>query len=357
MMQSVFLTFFEWMFKVDSGLGGGILMPVVGNDHAKEVDGVFTFINSVCIFFFVLIIVLSTIFVLKYRQKDPGEKAQKSPSHNTTIEIIWTVIPIIIVIIMFVYGFTNFMNAVVPPENSYQVKVSGRKWAWTFEYPNGYIDSELHVPAGEDIKLLITSEDVVHSVYIPAFRIKRDAIPGRYTVLTFKADQTTPPEGYHLFCAEYCGKDHSAMSSKVYVLERPEFDAWLLKASDYVNNLGPLKAGEKLYLERGCKSCHSLDGKAGTGPSLMDLYGNPHPLTDGSEVAPDENHIRESLLYPKAKIYAGYQPVMPTFKGALSDPEIDALITYIKAQSSKSRAEAEKTQAEFEANKPKEEAQ
>jgi cytochrome c oxidase subunit 2 len=346
------------MFRVDSGLGGGILMPVAGNEHAHEVDGVFTFINTVCIFFFILIIALSTYFVIKYRQTDPGQKPEKSPSHNTTIEIVWTVIPIVIVVIMFVYGFTNFMNAVVPPENSYQIKVTGRKWSWTFEYPNGYIDPNLHVPAGEDIKLLITSEDVVHSVYIPAFRIKRDAIPGRYTVLTFNAaDAHHEGEGYHLFCAEYCGTDHSAMRAQVYIQEREEFDAWLLEASDYVNNLGPLLAGEKLYLERGCKSCHSLDGKAGTGPSLMDLYGNPHPLADGSEVVPDENFIRESLLFPKAKIYAGYQPVMPTFKGSLSDPEIDALITYIKAQSSKSKAEADQAQAEFEANKPKEEAQ
>jgi len=357
MIQDVLSKLIESAFRIDSGSGGGFFMPVRGTGHATHVDGVFLFINAVCVFFFFLIIVLGTVFVIKYRQKNPGDRPEKSPSHNTHLEIFWTIVPIVIVVIMFGFGFINFMEAVVPPENSYQIKVTGRKWSWTFEYPNGYIDAELHVPAEEDIKLLITSEDVVHSVYIPAFRIKRDAIPGRYTTLTFNADEPSPEGGYDLFCAEYCGKDHSAMLSKVHVHERADFDAWLAEASDYVNNLGPLKAGEKLYNERGCKSCHSLDGTAGTGPSFQNLYGNPHPMLEGGEVTPDENHIRESLLYPAAKVYSGFQPVMPTYKGSLTDPEIDALITFLKAQSETSRAEAEQAQADFEANKPREEEQ
>lgn len=355
MMGNFMATIFNLVFLADADRSAAPWMPVAGTEHAHHVDGVFTFINAICVFFFVLIMALCTYFVLKYRQKDPNDLPEPSPSHNTKLEIVWTAIPIVIVVIMFVYGFAAYMNAVVAPENAYQVKVTGRKWSWTFEYPNGYIDANLHIPVGEDIKLLITSEDVIHSVYIPSFRIKRDAIPGRYTVLTFKADYASPEDGYNLFCAEYCGTEHSKMMAKVIVQEREDFDAWLAEASDYVNNLGPLKAGEKLYLERGCKSCHSLDGSAGTGPSFQNLYGNPHPLTDGTEATPDENFIRESILYPKAKVYSGYQPVMPTFKGSLTDPEIDALITFIKHQSDNSRAEAEKIQADFEASKPKEE--
>lgn len=351
MIEKLFFYLFELAFRVQSGGVGDSWLPVAGSPHARKVDGVFTYINVICFFFFALITVLTIYFVIKYRQKTPGEKPQKSPSHNTTIEIVWTVIPTIIVIIMFIDGFTAYMASVVPPENSYQIKVVGRKWSWTFEYPNGYIDKDLHVPIDTDIKLLITSEDVLHSVYVPAFRVKRDAIPGRYTVIAFHPDQLSPPEGYDLFCAEYCGTEHSMMLARAHVHEKADFDAWLAEASDYVNNLGPLKAGEKLYLERGCKSCHSLDGSAGTGPSFAELYGKPHPLADGSEAVPDENYVRESILYPKAKVYSGYQPVMPTYKGSLSDPEIDALITFIKAQSDVSRAEAEQAQADFDAAK------
>ncbi len=355
MMGITLMTLFEGAYAADKGKGIGSWLPSAGTEHANAVDWVFFFINAVSIFFFLLIVLGSAYFVVKYRQKDPGDLPEPSPSHNTKLEIIWTIIPIIIVVVMFIVGFANYMNAVVAPENAYLVKVMGRKWSWTFEYPNGYIDKDLHVPVNEDVKLLISSEDVLHSVYIPNFRIKRDAIPGRYTVLTFKANHLSPEEGYHLFCTEYCGTEHSLMHSKAFVHERADFDAWLVKASDYVNNLGPLRAGEKLYLERGCKSCHSLDGSSGTGPSFTDLYGNSHPLADGTNVTPDENHIRESILYPKAKIYSGFQPVMPTYKGSLKDPEIDAMITFIKAQSNVSRAEAEQVQAEFEANKPQEE--
>jgi cytochrome c oxidase subunit 2 len=199
-----------------------------------------------------------------------------------------------------------------------------------FTYPNGYIDSQLHVPVDTAVKLTMTSEDVLHSFFVPDFRIKRDVIPGRYTRLWFTAVETGE---YDIFCTEYCGTNHWNMLSKLVVHERAEFDSWLEEASDFLSKMPPAEAGEMLYNMRGCKQCHSVDGSPGIGPSFLGKFGSEEQLLTGETVVVEENYIRESILDPQARIVAGYDPVMPTYQGRLKDEEITAIIEYMKTLS------------------------
>jgi len=309
---------------------GGFWMPERGSSVATGVDQVFGFILWIALFFFVLVVGLMVIFVLRYHRRDEEEVVEASPHHSTSLELTWSIIPLIIVCVIFYLGFKGFMNLNVAPRDAYEVLVTGQKWAWEFTYPNGYADKDLHVPAGATVRLVMRSEDVIHSFYVPDFRIKRDVVPGRYT----KAWFTAPAPGEHrILCAEFCGTGHSDMLATVYVHEPADFQAWMAGVAGFIDKLPPAEAGERISQGKGCMVCHTADGKPLVGPTYKGLFGSTRILTDGSEVVADEDYLRESMLDPAAKVAAGFQPVMPTFQGRLSDKEITVLIEYIKSLS------------------------
>lgn len=304
-------------------------MPAQASSVAGEVDTVFYVIYWISVFFFAIIVGLMGLFVVRYRRKKPGDHAvHGTPHHSLTLEITWTVIPIVISAVIFVLGFKSYMNLATPPRNSYEIMVTGQKWQWFFTYPNGFVTSELHVPEDQPVKLTMTSEDVIHSLWIPAFRVKKDVVPGRYTYTWFEANE---PGTYPLLCTEYCGTGHSDMLSVVTVHPSGTFDTWLQEASNLYDTMPPAEAGEMLVQRTGCVQCHSLDGKAGIGPTFVNLFGYPQKLTNGDEVMADENYIRESIVEPMASIVLGYEPVMPTYAGKLKDQEITYIITYLKS--------------------------
>ncbi|MEM1304389.1 MAG: c-type cytochrome [Planctomycetota bacterium] len=314
--------------------------------NAEAVDSLFAFITWINIIFFVPIVALMVLFVFWYRKR-PGHEAQHSPHHSNTLEITWSVIPLILVVIIFSLGFKGFLDMRVPPDDAYEIAVQAKKWGWSFTYPNGLVTDDLHVPVDRPVKLVLSSVDVIHSLYIPAFRVKMDCVPGRYNTMWFEATEPSKPidadgdgefdtgeGGYDLFCTEYCGTGHSAMMRKVHVYASDlEFVNKLDELSD-VRKLGPPEeVGEQLYVARGCKQCHTIDGTdrpGNGGPSFKGHYGKENAFTDGSSVKMDENYIRESILYPQKLIRSGYKPIMPTYQGQFSDDELFAIIAYIK---------------------------
>jgi cytochrome c oxidase subunit 2 len=278
------------------------------------------------VFFFVLITVLMGVFVWKYRGRR-GQGTTATHDHNTALELTWTIIPTLIVVAIFWIGFETYLNMATPPQNAMTIQVTGQKWKWLFTYPNGWVDESLHVPVDTDVALVMTSEDVIHSFYVPAFRVKKDVVPGRYNRLWFNARE---PGEYQAYCTEYCGTDHSAMLATVVVHEPGGYETWLADASNLFDKYTLPEIGEIYYTKFGCKSCHSLDGTRVIGPSFKGIWEAEHVLVDGSRVIVDENYIRESILEPQAKVVAGYDPVMPTFKGRFKDEDITAMIEFIK---------------------------
>jgi cytochrome c oxidase subunit II len=315
-----------WQISIPFAQAAGFWLPDSAADH-PAMDRVFQMILIISSLLFLLVAGLLVYFVVRYHRR-PGRAPQASPSHSAWLETAWTVIPVLLVSVIFYQGFTAFVQMQTPPPNCYDLRVSARQWAWQFEYPNGYIDKELHVPAGEPVRLTMKSEDVIHGLWIPALRVKQDVVPGRYTSLWFQADRIGT---YDLLCTQFCGDQHSSMLSSVVVQDRKDYDAWLKDAANFLKTMPPAEAGKALYHRRGCSQCHSIDGIAGTGPSLKGIYGKPVRLSDGRDVPVDDNYIRESILDPQAKIVAGFQPVMSTYKGQLSDAEITAIIEFIKS--------------------------
>lgn len=313
--------------------GGNFWLPESASTNAIGVDITFNFILWVSIFFFVLNVALMLIFAFLYRRRE-GVVQEKTSHHNTALEITWTVIPILIVLYMFYLGFQGYMKLRVPPADAYEILVDGRKWSWDFTYqqPFYYVSTnELHVPVGRPVKLNMSSQDVIHSMYIPNFRVKQDVVPGRYTQLWFEANKVGE---YHFFCAEYCGTDHSNMIGTVYVHEPAEFEKWLEEAANFIDRIDDndipalVDAGETLYNRKGCAQCHTKDGSVDDGPTFKGLFGKTENFTDGTSITVDENYIRESITEPNAKIVKGFEPIMP--KVVLKDKEITAIIEYIK---------------------------
>jgi len=312
---------------VASTAAGGVWMPVDASAGAPAVDRLFYFILGVSALFFALIVGLMIVFVVRFRRRGVGE-AEPSPTHNTWLEVTWSGIPLLLVIAIFAWGFKVYLDMNTPPANAYEVQVTGQKWKWLFTYPNGHVDENLHVPVDRPVKLVMTSEDVIHSFFVPAFRVKRDVVPGRYATLWFEATRVGE---FQALCAEYCGTSHSDMLAQVVVHPPGGFERWLAEAADLTARMPPAEAGERLFRTRGCAQCHAMDGSVKIGPSLVGVVGRRVALRDGSTVVADENYVRESILEPQAKIAAGFEPVMPTFKGRLKDQEITALIAYLKA--------------------------
>jgi cytochrome c oxidase subunit II len=314
--------------------GQNFWLPEQASTVAPMVDSAFYFLLTLSAFFFCLIVVLMVTFVVLFRRR-PGQVQQKSASHNTFLEMFWTSIPILLVLIIFYQNFKTYLNIRFAPAPAYEIEVFGKQWAWLFRYPDGHSDNTLYAPAGRPVLLVMTSQDVIHGLSIPAFRINMDVVPGRYTKIWFNAQM---PGEYQLFCTQYCGADpiggttgHSDMVAKVKVLEPKDFDAYLADAKNFLKKMPPAQAGALLYERYGCVTCHSVDGTKRTGPTFKGIWGHTVEFRAGPSQEVDENYLRESILEPSAKIVKDYPDQMPTFKGVIKDEEISAIIAYIKS--------------------------
>ena len=303
------------------------LFPERASAIARQVDHLFFFALGGAVFFSVLIAVLIFYLGIKYRRRSPTEigKPPAPTSRATTVlEVTWSLIPLGLLTILFVWGASVYFAIARPPANAAELYVVGKQWMWKIQHPEGNREiNELHVPVGRPIKLTLTSEDVIHSFFLPEFRIKTDVLPGRYSTLWFQADRTG---SYHLFCTQYCGAEHSRMIGRVVVMEPHEYQAWL---SGEKHGRPSAASGEALFVSRACNTCHRQD-TAARAPILAGLIGRRVTLQGGRSVVADEGYIRESILEPQAKIVAGYQPIMPTYKGQLSEEELLQLIDYVK---------------------------
>ena len=304
---------------------GTFWMPPSSSTATDSVDWLFYGILGLSIFCFAGITFAVVYFAWRYRHRK-GHVAEPSSSHNDTLEITWTVIPSIICVVIFLLGWKGFMDLNTPPKHAYEVQVVAKKWDWSFKYPNGWVDTNLHVPVGEPVRLVMRSTDVLHSFWVPAFRIKNDVIPNRYTKLWFEAKT---PGVYRLYCAEYCGTQHSNMKQLVVVHPPGGFEKYMEEAEQALLDMPPVKLGEYLFTARGCNQCHTVDGSAKTGPTWKGIFGTTQQTSAGA-VTVDENYIRESILDPNVKVRAGFNAIMPTFRGQLKDEQIDGIITYIK---------------------------
>ncbi len=306
-----------------------LLLPVAGSTYARQVDDLFFFITFLSAFFFLVVTGLLAVFIVRYRRRRPDEVTPRI-TENFRLEIVWTVVPLLLVMVVFFWGFHSFMMASVAPADSLEIQVTAKRWLWQFEYPNGTRTiNELHLPVGKPVKLVMSSDDVIHSFFVPSFRLKTDVLPNRYTELWF----TPTREGLHtLFCAEYCGRGHSDMSGKIWVDSEAKYQDWLENGDQTTQLMPRAQLGALLYTNRGCATCHSLDGSRGQGPSFKGVFGEQQRMTDGKTFLVDENFIRTSILQPQAEIREGYTGIMPTFQGVLRDREILALIEFIKSQ-------------------------
>ena len=277
-------------------------------------------------FFFFAITGAIIYLVIKYRHR-PGHKAEPSPAHSDALEITWTIIPTIICVILFVYGWRTYLTNVTPPQprDENVIYVEASKWNWNFRYYNGLEDNVLHAPIDQPIKLVMTSRDVLHSFFVPVFRVKQDVVPRRYTYAWFHA---TKAGIYRLYCTEYCGTDHSMMKTKVVVHEPGLYERYLGDAYAKKAALTGDALGKAVYEKKGCVACHTVDGSARIGPTWKGAFGTEVALEGGGKVTMDEAYIKSSIQQPTAQIHAGYPPSMPITP--LSDKEIEGVIAYIK---------------------------
>lgn len=344
--------------------------------HAAEVDGVFLWIFYFSTACFVVLMGLMVYWVIKYRRK-PGTIAPPSSSHNTVLEVTWTILPLGVLGVMFFQGFHGYMNNVRAPAGALEVELTAFQWDWTVAYPGGQRsllkkkmgDKDVPVfafPANTPVKMRMKSNDVIHSFYVPNFRSKFDVMPNRYTTYWFqvpdiKPDPANPKaklkdgteyeyEDHWLFCAEYCGDSHSEMMGVIRIVSPEIFQRFMGEWG--IEGLPPLERGKAQWSIR-CASCHTIDGKPGTGPTWKDLYGHEVTFTDGSKVTSEQmlddeffsNYIRESILAPQQKIVTGYGPQMSSFQGQLKEEDISALILFMKSLSDKYKGDPAATPA------------
>jgi cytochrome c oxidase subunit 2 len=335
---------------------------------APSTDALFFYIFWVSLAFFAPLMFLLVYWGIKYRRK-PGVPAKVSPAHHTPLEITWSVVPGILMAVMFVWGAYGYLKKVVVPSDAQQITVTAKQWAWTWEYPGGIQSLETErisdvegavfaLPRGKPTQFLMSSSDVIHSFYIPEFRIKRDVLPNRYTTTWVNPTRATHTwdaveeravpidpanPGFLLFCTEYCGDQHSQMSNRVIVLEPSDYEQWLDKQAD-TGSIPLFDLGATLYKTQGCATCHSVDGSAGTGPTWQGIWGDDRPGSDAGKV--DFNYIRQSILEPGAYLTAGYGNQMPTYQGKLQPRELLALATYIQGLTESAAADAAALSAE-----------
>jgi len=305
-------------------------MPSDASVTTRNVDWVYYFMYWMSAVSCVLILGAMIYFCVKYKAKSraANEHAAKSSDHSTVLEITWSVLPLFVVIALFVWGFKGYVDLRTPPKDSIEIHATAQKWKWLFTYPGGLVDDSLHVPADRPVRMVINSVDVLHALYIPNFRVKMDAVPGRYTDLWFQATNTGD---YPVFCAEYCGTSHSNMLSHVTVHPPGGYEAWIDEQQKKTLDMPPEELGKLLYEKQGCSTCHTTDGTPKIGPTWKGLFGKTESFADGTSGKVDENYIRQSVLEPTAKVVQGFAPSMPTYQGKLKDAEINGIIEYIKS--------------------------
>jgi len=299
------------------------LWPQRASSIAGQVDGLYVFLVLLSLFMTVAIFTLILVFAIRYRRR-PGVQAEQIEGSHM-LEMTWSIAPLGIFMVIFFWSAFIFFKQRTPPDGAGTIYVVAKQWMWKLQHEEGQREiNQLHVPVGKDVKLIMTSQDVIHSFYVPAFRIKHDVLPGRYTTVWFHA---TKAGTYHLFCAEYCGTQHSGMIGQVVVMEPAEYQAWL-GGGGATQTLS--QTGEAMFQQLGCSTCHLSSGQ-GRGPNLAGLYGSKVTLVDGRTLTADENYIRESILIPGAKVVSGFQPVMPVFQGLVSEEQLNSLIAYVKS--------------------------
>ncbi len=302
------------------------LFPTQASAMSTQVDALYFYLVAVSAFFSLLIAVLVIVFAIRYRRRSHDE-VPESIHGSLTLELLWTIIPFLITLTFFAWGARIYFRMNRPPNDAMQIYVVGKQWMWKIQHLDGVREiNELHVPVGQSVRLTMTSEDVIHSFFIPAFRMKRDVVPGRYSTAWFRA---TKPGDFHIFCSQYCGTKHSGMIGTVHVMEPPAFEAWLSGGS---GSESLASSGAKLFVQHACNTCHRSDSLA-RGPNLEGLFGKPVRLQNGQTVVADEQYIRESILMPQAKLVEGFQPIMPTFQGLISEEGLLELVAYIKSLS------------------------
>ena len=299
--------------------------PEQASTFAGEVDALYLYLVMITLFFSLLVSGLIIFFAVRYRRRSPLE-IPRPIAGSLKLETLWTVIPFMIAMTIFAWGASLYFKIYRAPKEAIDVYVVGKQWMWKFQQQAGQREiNELHVPVGARVRLTMTTEDVIHSLYVPAFRIKTDVVPGRYTYAWFEA---TKPGRYYLFCAEYCGTNHSGMGGWVVVQEPAEYQAWLSGgATD-----SPASQGQKIFQDLGCATCHRDDAQ-GRGPMLENVFGKSVQLDNGESVIADEAYVRESIVNPRAKTVAGFQQIMPTYQGQVSEDQLLQLIAYIRSLS------------------------
>jgi len=304
-------------------MGDFPLLPESASTVAGELDLLFWYMTGVSLFFVALIAVLLFVFAVRYRRRE-GREAKAIEGH-VGLEVVWSVIPLVLALSFFGWGADLYFRMKTPPPDALEIYVVGKQWMWKIQHQEGPREiNEPHVPVNQPVKLTMTSEDVIHSFFVPAFRVKQDVLPGRYTTLWFEATETGT---YHLFCTEYCGTEHAAMGGRVVVMEPRDYQVWL-GGGESGESLAA--AGERLFNQLGCQTCHAEQPGA-RGPALRGLYGSEVELASGQTVVADEAYLRESILDPGARVVAGYEVLMPTYEGQLSEEGILQLIAYIRA--------------------------
>ncbi len=300
------------------------MLPEQASTVAADIDNLYFYLIAFSVVATALIVALIIAFAIRYRRREGAEPAHRD-RENWKLEATWIVVPFILIIIAFAWGANLFVEVSVAPDDAEEIHVVGKQWMWHVRHPNGRREiNELHVPTDRPIRLTLSSEDVVHSFYVPAFRVKQDAVPGRFTSMWFEA---TEPGEYHLFCAEYCGTDHSRMIGRVVALAPSEYERWVEAADDPL-----VSAGEELFHDMRCADCHTGEPDA-TGPDLFSRYGTAVAVEGEDELVRfDREHLRRALLDPGARVAEGYPAVMPTFRGRLSDREILKLAAFVEAR-------------------------
>lgn len=318
-------------------------MQAVDSDRAFEF--IVTWVSGISL---VGVTIALLYFVWKYRRKHPNQKAVSDLTHHTALELTWSIIPLFLVLGMFWVGFTGYTQMTTAPADAMTINVIAKKWDWNFLYPSGLLTNELHVPLNRNVKIVTQSDDVIHSFFIPAFRIKRDAVPGKFATIWFRP---TKVGEYLALCAEFCGTNHSNMMARVVVHgTQEEFDEWVRVESDIFNEKGaprPLPLVGKKIWERNCMGCHSIDGAKNTGPTFQNLWTRNDKFTDGTDIAAlkksgmsMEDYIRQSIEYPQQKIVAGYESAqMPTFKGRFDDRQYQAIFAFLKSLDDQAKKE------------------
>jgi len=301
------------------------LFPAQASTIAWQVDALYGFLVLLTVVFCILVFGMVTIFTIKYRRRSDDEQPEQNHG-NLAMELSWTIIPLFIGLFVFLLGADVFFRLQRAPADPLEIYAVGKQWMWKIQHESGKREiNTLHVPKGQPVRVTMTSEDVLHDFFIPAFRVKNDVIPGRYTTLWFEATQLGE---FHLFCAEYCGTQHSGMIGKVIVMDPTDYHDWLMGASASGETM--VEAGQRQFQELGCETCHKSTS-SGRGPSLIGVYDKPVTLKNGQEVTVDVDYIRESILQPRAKIVDGYEPIMPIFDGQINEQSLLQIVTYIKS--------------------------